>query len=92
MAATSPKTQPASASAGGFLAVLPDARRHADCLAVQQIYRAAAAPGPTQDWQGRLYLKRLAGLDLKVLQRLIADAVAALAPQRIHPPQKDRTP
>ena len=92
MAASSPKTQPIRASAGGSLAALPDARRHVDCMPLQQMHRAVAALGPTQDWQGLLYLKRLAGLNLNVLQRMIADAVAAMAPQRIHPLQKERTP
>ena len=96
IAARSPKTQPIRANAGGFLAALPDARRHADCMPLQQLHQPVAALGPTQDWQGFLCLKCLAGLDLNVLQRMIADADAdadaAMAPQRIHPSQKERTP
>ena len=48
--------------------------------------------GPHKTGKACLYLKRLAGLDLGVLQQLIADAVAAMAPQRIHPPHKDPAP
>ncbi len=48
--------------------------------------------GPHKTGKTCLYLKRLAGLDLAVLQQLIDDAVAAMAPQRIHPPYKDSPP
>ena len=45
-------------------------------MPLQQLQRAVATLGPTQDWQGFLYLMCLAGLDLNVLQRMIADADA----------------
>ena len=48
--------------------------------------------GPHKTGKTCLYLKRLACLDLAVLRQLIDDAVATMAPQRIHPTYKDSLP
>ncbi|MDP2007238.1 MAG: DUF1801 domain-containing protein [Rubrivivax sp.] len=45
--------------------------------------------GPHKTGKSCLYLKRLAGVDLAVLQQLIEASVAAMAPQRVFPTTKD---
>jgi len=47
--------------------------------------------GPHKTGKSCLYLKRLADVDLDVLRQLIEASVAAMAPQRIFPSNKDIT-